>query len=553
MDEITRIWPQWKVEEFIGKGAYGKVYKVRREEKDHISYAAVKVIEIPQDESEVKELLYAGMDYASVHAFFQDMIHGLDNEIKVMESLKTAENIVSIENYHFEERKDEIGWKVFIQMELMESLPRYIERMKKSGAELSTEEIVKIGINICSALECCEQEKIIHRDIKPDNIFRNKYGTYKLGDFGVARQMEKTKGTMSQKGTSMYMAPEIYLGSEYGHTVDIYSLGITMYKLLNAGRFPFYPLDRVIRPGDSDTAMVRRMRGDQMDAPCNADRRLAEIVLRACEFRPENRYQSASMMKWELEHWLSLEKYGNVERKPEAEAKRPDPQGEDPVRPEEPEEGTWRAFETKTGAEVKAQRQNAPEQNTPEQEIRKEQPQKSINAVKANENSNSAGKKRRRKRWIAAGGILLGVILLGVILGSRNESAEETVTVSEDEVPTIAGDEVTAQWEEMYHTVEEDITGGEINYMESSLEDITAYLKEKGWVFSAEYFDVYQAEIPEWAEEEDSRYLCCRYEMDVDNYDYPNVKTYTTLSIHDSNYSRLICLEKLSEPALEKK
>lgn len=312
MDEIKKIWPQWTTEELIGRGSYGKVYKVRREENGYISHAAVKIIQIPQDESEVRELMSSGMDYASIHSFFKDMIHGLEDEIRVMEKLKTAQNIVSIENYHFVEHEEELGWTIYIQMELLESLNRYLLVDQKEMRRMSSKEVAKLGLDICSALECCEKEQIIHRDVKPDNIFRNKYGTYKLGDFGVARQMEKTKGSMSQKGTSMYMAPEVYMGSKYDHTVDIYSLGITMYKLLNGGRFPFYPTDRMIRPGDSDMAMTKRIRGDQMDVPMHAEKTLANIILKACAFQPDERYESASDMKQELEKWLFQEKYGII-------------------------------------------------------------------------------------------------------------------------------------------------------------------------------------------------------------------------------------------------
>ena len=342
MDEITRIWPQWKIEELIGRGAYGRVYKVRREEQGHVSYAAVKVVEIPQDESEIRELLSSGMDYISIRSYYQDMIRALTNEIHIMDALKTAENIVSIENFHCEEHQEEIGWTVYIQMELLESLTKYIQISNQEVRKLSNEEIVKLGIDICSALVCCEQENVIHRDIKPDNIFRNKYGTYKLGDFGVSKQMEKTQGTMSQKGTSMYMAPEIHQGNNYGHTVDIYSLGITLYKLLNGGRFPYYPTDRMIRPGDSDMAHLKRMRGEKMEAPCEADSELSRIVLKACAFKPYERYQHAQTMKNDLEEWMLRYKYENNSRKNKID---PEQKEEKIVPPESMDDGeTWNVF-----------------------------------------------------------------------------------------------------------------------------------------------------------------------------------------------------------------
>lgn len=67
----------------------------------------------------------------------------------------------------------------------------------------------KLGKDICIALEECEKRKILHRDIKPENIFIDSDGNFKIGDFGVARQLENISTTMSQKGTYNYMAPEV--------------------------------------------------------------------------------------------------------------------------------------------------------------------------------------------------------------------------------------------------------------------------------------------------------------------------------------------------------
>ena len=94
---------------------------------------------------------------------------------------------------------------------------------------------------MCNALELCEKRGIIHRDIKPDNIFINDNGDYKLGDFGVARQLEKSSTFMSRRGNQAYMAPEVYKGEWYGEKADIYSLGLVLYRLLNNSRIPFMP------------------------------------------------------------------------------------------------------------------------------------------------------------------------------------------------------------------------------------------------------------------------------------------------------------------------
>jgi serine/threonine protein kinase len=201
--QLNDIWPEWIITEKIGSGAFGTVYGAKKEDGGHIYESAIKVIHIPQDDAEVRELRHSGMDYQSICGFYKDVKEGLRNEISVMETLRTAANIVSIDDYKEIQSDDGIGWTMYIRMEKLISLSQY-----QDSHAMTLLDIVKLGRDICSALVCCEKEHIIHRDIKPDNIFVNKYADFKLGDFGIARQMEKTQSVRSQKGTYQYMAPE---------------------------------------------------------------------------------------------------------------------------------------------------------------------------------------------------------------------------------------------------------------------------------------------------------------------------------------------------------
>lgn len=302
MEDISKIWPEWTVDELIGRGTFGQVYKVKRTAFEYTSYAAVKVIEFPQDPSEVRELVNTGMDSASIQEYFKDLAKNLVAEIRIMESLKTANNIVAIEDYALRQHENKVGWTIYIRMELLESLSHGLER----EGELPVPEVVKLGIDICQALTSCEKVHIIHRDIEPDNIFRNSFGDYKLGDFGISRQMESTRSMHSQKGTSMYMAPEVYSGQSYDHTVDIYSLGIMLYKLLNHGRFPFMPAAPApVRPGDAQAAMEKRLSGNALPIPARADLELWQILHRACASDAKKRYSSAEELRKELTVYLN--------------------------------------------------------------------------------------------------------------------------------------------------------------------------------------------------------------------------------------------------------
>lgn len=288
---INDIWPDWRVEELLGHGAYGKVYRVSRTELGHTSYAAAKLIEIPQDASEVASLISMGMDNLSIRSYFEGTARDIIKEIAVMESLKGAPNIVAIEDYRLVEHEDSIGWTICIRMELLESLVEYQKRMGPP----TIEEILKIGLDISNALIYCENQRIIHRDVKPENVFHSAFGEYKLGDFGIARQIANaTKSALSQRGTGPYMAPEVVREERYGSNVDVYSLGIMLYRYLNKMRFPFLPpAPQPITTEDVTQAKLRRLRGDDLPAPLEADSALAEIVCKACAANAQQRYASA--------------------------------------------------------------------------------------------------------------------------------------------------------------------------------------------------------------------------------------------------------------------
>ena len=305
MDVIHQIWPNWTTVDEIGAGAFGKVYKVKREDLGNVSYSAVKVMHIPRDNSEVNDLHRSGMDFQSIHSYFEDMVKNLLNEIQIMESLKSASNIVAIEDYEVVSREGKIGWDIYIRMELLQDLGSFL-----TERGMTRQQIIRLGMDMCQALIACEQENIIHRDIKVDNIFFNGFNSFKLGDFGISKQLEKTQSALSQKGTNMYMAPEVFRAEKYDATVDIYSLGILLYRLLNKGRFPFQPpAEQQMLFDDTQRAMEQRLSGAKMPAPAMADDQLAAIVLKACAYQAADRHQSAGEMFAALRQYQQMVQY----------------------------------------------------------------------------------------------------------------------------------------------------------------------------------------------------------------------------------------------------
>ena len=286
MSEIN-TWPGWESVRLLGEGAFGKVYEIRREELGKVYKAALKVITIPQNSSEIEDAYAEGMDEASVTSYYRSFVEDIAEEFALMSDLKGNSNIVSYEDHEIRPHADGIGWDILIRMELLTPLQKWAV-----SHTLGEDEIVRLGEDICRALVLCEKKNIIHRDIKPENIFVNENGDFKIGDFGIARTIEKTASNLSKKGTYSYMAPEVYLGQPYGYPADIYSLATVLYRSLNENRTPFLP-QGPIRYQDRDQALEKRMSGEEIPAPLHGSKQLQTVVLTALAFDPNKRYQTA--------------------------------------------------------------------------------------------------------------------------------------------------------------------------------------------------------------------------------------------------------------------
>jgi serine/threonine-protein kinase len=291
------VWNDWKIVEKIGEGSFGKVYKAKKTFQGKTRYSAIKVITIPDSQSELESIRAEATDETEVRAYFHGLVEECTKEVSTMEQLQGDKNIVSVEDYKVVEYLDDIGWDIYIRMEYLTTFTEYfLENM------LTEKEVLSLGIDLCKALEHCERLNIIHRDIKPENIFVTEDGTFKLGDFGTARQLERTMSGMSKKGTFSYMAPEIYRGERYDRRADLYSLGIVLYKLRNHNRLPFLSLDKqLITYRDKENALTKRMDGEELPPPVEAGNIFAQVILKACAFNCNERFSSAKEMCKALE------------------------------------------------------------------------------------------------------------------------------------------------------------------------------------------------------------------------------------------------------------
>ena len=288
------LWPGWEVVRKIGTGSFGAVYEIQRDTFGNMETAALKVISIPQSRGDIEDLYNDGYDDESITARFHSYLQDIVREYAMMVEMKGHTNVVYCDDLRYVQHDDGIGWDVYIKMELLTPLTRVV------GKEIGEGLVLKLAKDLCNALILCKSRNIVHRDIKPQNIFMSKDGHFKLGDFGIAKTAERTtSGT--KVGTYKYMAPEVYNNQPYGTGADIYSLGLVLYWLLNEKRTPFLPLPpQVPTTSIEDEARRRRFSGETIPAPVHGSDALKSIVLKACAYDASQRYTSAEAMLADL-------------------------------------------------------------------------------------------------------------------------------------------------------------------------------------------------------------------------------------------------------------
>ena len=457
-DVPVSVWPEWELIEKIGEGSFGKVYKAKRTERGRSFYSAIKIISIPASKGELDSVRSEMNNEQSTREYFRNLVEDCIQEIYTMEHFCGNSHVVSFEDFKVVEYLDEIGWDISIRMEYLTSFMDYC-----IGKELTEKEVIKLGCDLAMALIYCRKLNIIHRDVKPENIFVSRFGDFKLGDFGIAREQAHTMSNMSKKGTYSYMAPEIYKGEKYDSSIDIYSLGIVLYKLMNQNRLPFLSLDKqLITYRDKETALARRMAGEKMPVPVNASAAFSHIILKACAYEPGKRYRKPEDMlrdleklrlapvnaekEWEKSQW-ELTNSVELERDQRRYA------------PQEPEDRMERTHVAEDPQIEKAVREEEAQLRKPAKNAVKNYEKQSVNA------SSTKRKKQQRSGWDQERQIspwtvslivvaLAACIIIGVymkLIHDENRKAQNTENVME---VLEANDNSTAQIDEFSTSIQ---------------------------------------------------------------------------------------------------
>ncbi|MCD8107923.1 MAG: serine/threonine-protein kinase [Oscillospiraceae bacterium] len=298
-NRLNEVWNDWKVTGNIGQGAFATVYEATNSKAVK---SAIKAISIPACDEEGN--LSVDLSDRNEKIRLSIVVNELCEELTLAKNIQHSPNTVSVYDFRVIENESSCGWNVYVRMELLTSLGSYMFTHR-----LTQPEIIKLGIDICNALISYNQTSAaVHGDIKPENIFVDGYGNFKLGDFGILRILKNRIGDMPQKDSMSYVAPEVLRGKPADCRSDIYSLGIVLYKLLNGNRLPLLDVGKqIISSRERQNAVNRRLMGEKLPAPQEATPELSEIILQACAYNPEDRFATAIGLRNALESISGLE------------------------------------------------------------------------------------------------------------------------------------------------------------------------------------------------------------------------------------------------------
>lgn len=297
LKEYQPLWENWVVDSIIHNGVNSKVYKIKRNRDGEDEFSVMKVVTITL-ESDMLVSKSEGMKY------LDDRCAKAKAEIRNMIKLQRSSYIVSYYDdavkVIYDDNGEKAGYDLLIRMEYLEC---FGTRIRNSDQKITTGDIINLAYDIGYALRDVHKCNMIHRDIKPDNIFVDEYGYYKLGDFGVTKTINATGYTSTRTGTEPYAAPEVWRSENnsenaYAFKADIYSFGLVLYQLINNNLLPFMA---DFTHNEVERSVLLRMRGEKIPLPSGGNPELKRIVCRMCEFNPDDRYRSMNEFLKDLE------------------------------------------------------------------------------------------------------------------------------------------------------------------------------------------------------------------------------------------------------------
>ena len=296
-------WSEWTIEQQTAKGKFGTDFLACKTQGDKTTYSSIRIISVPGSQDDIDFAVRNGTpsDDDSLNMYFLSIANAFIVQIQAVQGLTDHKNIVQYEDYLIRKKEGAVGYNVYVRTEVLQPLSEYLRDKK-----LSNSEIAALGTDICSAISLCAANGIIHKDIKPSNIFMSDSGDFKLGNYGMDL-FQKMSGA-GNGATLAYMAPELCnQGTAFSDGTDTYSLGLVLYWLLNDRALPFFT------PGASiqDDVIGRRLGGEPISSPSSCDDEvLKAIVMKEIGFLPSDRFRSAKVFRTALLNYIEGTKTG---------------------------------------------------------------------------------------------------------------------------------------------------------------------------------------------------------------------------------------------------
>ena len=212
----------------LGKGSFGEAILVKSSAPGNGLYV-MKIISMDNMSEELKEKTYS--------------------EVKILQKLNHP-NIIKFHEFFFSKNfRNQISLHIIAEYADGGDLHRKIQIYKQKKIFFTENQILDYLIQITLALNHMHSKNILHRDIKPQNIFLTKNNIIKLGDFGVSKALESTFAkAKSLIGTPYYVSPEIFSNIPYSYKSDIWSFGVLLYQMTNF-KMPFEAYNNISELG----------------------------------------------------------------------------------------------------------------------------------------------------------------------------------------------------------------------------------------------------------------------------------------------------------------
>ncbi len=253
----------------------------------------LKRISVPASDSLVRALILSGAfaDEAAIHEYYGGVVESIKAELEAGKSLAASGCFAAALSYQVEAKESGVGYDLYILY------PLYVPLNTLLAENLITKlRAINLGIDLCDAVSACRDAGYLFENIKPENIYLMHNGKFLLGDLGLTPLEDLKYASVPEEYIGPYSAPELSdITASPNLTVDLYSLGMVLYRVYNANHGPF-------EDENTGEAMADKLRltGKPLPTPLFADYELASIILKACSFREEDRYQSPGELKQAL-------------------------------------------------------------------------------------------------------------------------------------------------------------------------------------------------------------------------------------------------------------